>query len=284
MAKIEPYFNVIVNDAQEVMVVFKNRDNDPVNPIFYFDGINAVLRRGNETDIVFTHFGDNALRAISNVNMVMVVETPTGQLTFKKDKKGGLKFREKVLQTYDVPITLVDALPDLPLENPELLKKKDIGQKDTGIVKFSLFGWLFDRIVISICWMIMFVVIGIVLQQFQDKKYFEVSASNDAGTQIIDKYSIKYLPKHEFRIFWTSLWRSSEGAFLLESKIKALDASEFSEIPEDKVKGLGFEYVLDDWDAKGWQLLLIGFGFLAFVGSFLPFEVFNILGNTVESM
>jgi len=222
MAKIEPYFNVIINDAQEVMIVIKNRDNDPENPEFYFDGYTALLRRGNETDIVLTKFGDVALRAIANVPKVMVVETASGQLTFKKNRKGEIKFREKLLQTYDVPIKFVQTMPDLPIENPKLMKDKKIGQQDTGIVKFSLFGWLFDRIVISLCWMVMFVVIGIVLQQFQEKKYYVVKADNDAGTKMLKEHQIKYAPKHEFRIYWTSLYRSSEGSYVLESHLDEL--------------------------------------------------------------
>ena len=284
MARIEPYFNVIINAANEVMIVIKNRAKDPVNPEFYFDGYTALLRRGNETDIVLTKFGDVALRAIANVPKVMVVETASGQLTFKKNRKGEVKFREKLLQTYDVQVRFVETLPDLPIENPKLLKDKKIGQQDTGIVKFSLFGWLFDRIVISLCWIVMFVVIGIVLQQFQDNKYYDVKADSDPGMKIVQKYNIKYKPKHEFRIFWTSLYRSSEGVFVMESHLEELDAYEYSEIPDEKVKKIGLAFEIDDWDEEGWQLLLIGFGFLAFIGSFLPFEVFNILGQTVESM
>ena len=284
MALIEPYFNVIINDADEVMIVFKNKENDPLNPEFYFDGRNAILRRGNKTDIIFTNIDESARKAILNVSSVMIVETASGQLTFKKNKKGDVTFREKLLQTYDVTVNLVKVLPELVIENPKLLKKKDVGQHPTGIVKFNIFWWMFDRIVISLCWIVMFVVLGIVLQQFSDRNYYDVKSKNDAGTEMLAKHSIKYTPKYEFNIFWTTIYRTDAGTFELESHIEELDANKYSSIPEEKTKTLGFYVEYTQWDENGWLYVIIGLSVLAFLGSFLPFEYFNLMGKTVESM
>ncbi|MCD4656606.1 MAG: hypothetical protein K8S87_03580 [Planctomycetes bacterium] len=284
MALIEPYFNVIVNDAEEVMVVFKNKENEPLNPEFYFDGRNAILRRGNKTDIILTNIGESSIKAICKVNSLMIVETASGQLTFKKNKKGAISFREKLLQTYDVAVKLVKVLPELIIENPKLLKKKGVGQHDTGIVKFNFFWWMFDRIVISLCWIVMFTVLGIVLQQFSDRNYYDVKSDNDAGIEMLKKFSIKYTPEYEFNIFWTTIYRTNAGVFELESHIEELDTNKYSTIPEEKSKNLGLNFELTSWEATGWKFLLIGFGILAFLGSFLPFEYFNLMGKTVESM
>jgi len=119
-------------------------------------------------------------------------------------------------------------------------------------VKFSILGCLFDRIVISLCWIVTFVILGIVLQQFSDRNYYDVKSKNVAGTEMLKKYSIKYTLNYEFNIFWTSIYRTDDRIFELESHIMELDTSKYSTIPNEEIKILGFDVEFTSLEDMGW--------------------------------
>ncbi len=94
----EDSYDIVENNAGEIMIIIKYRDGGPENPRFVYDGgALALLYRSRESAILLDNIDERARQPLKSVETILLVELDGND----------------VAREYDVPTRIVKDLPSL---------------------------------------------------------------------------------------------------------------------------------------------------------------------------
>ncbi len=276
MAYIEPYFNTIVNDSGELLIVLKTKNKDAEFPQILFDGKHALLVRNKQDEILLTGLHPDALEMLNKNTNVLILETDSGELTLRADK---YHYEEEITREYKTHVKNVKQLPALTYSNPELLKDIKNHSRDYIDMKARAHSARLTKIIISI---FIFLIIGFTISKiFPHKNEYQVKSSTPEGKELFEKYNLLYKPKFTINLFFTDFYRT-KGKFFYSQKIPQLGVEKLTAIPNPKVRNLKLKPDYTWWNLNGRYVVGGSILLVSIFLSWLPLRFMDKIVDTLE--
>ena len=251
---IEPYFQVIENNTETVMVVLSVKEGEPNEPSFYFDGEEGLLLRRGEQPVRFVNIPAAGCDALGAAKIVLIVETDDGSISFGEDKS----VESELHFSYEVPIQRVVSASKRGASSPLLSALEPIFRVGA--------------------WMLVFLFMGFGVQVlYGGDRSLAVTSSDERGKALIEEKGVRYLPERLFygRIFWTYIVKSERGKFYYPAQEKG----KIRVFKPAYVERMGFRPVYSFWYEKGRWILLFALCVGSVGMSFTSFNVYDMLKN-----